>query len=64
MPERGRSILIVREGTARRVKETAHARGLTVDELTNELMNLSGKGGWSACSLCGTKLKSKNLGFS
>ena len=46
MPERGWSILTVREGTASKVKETAHARGLTVDELINELMSPSRKGGW------------------
>jgi len=61
MPERGWSILTVREGTAKKAKETAHTRGLTMDELINELMNPSGKGGWSTCSLCGAKLKSKNL---
>jgi hypothetical protein len=61
MPEKGWSVLTVRQGTARRVKDRAHGRGLTVDELLNELMNPSGKGGWSICSLCGAKLKSKNL---
>jgi len=61
MPEKGWSILTVREGTAKRVKETAHARGLTVDELINELMNPTRKASWLACSLCGAKIKSKNL---
>jgi len=61
MPEKGWSILTVKDGTARRVKETAHARGLTVDELINELISPSRKGGWSTCSLCGAKVKSKNL---
>ena len=61
MPEKGWSILTVRESTAKRVKEQAHTRGLTVDELINELMNPSGKTDWSTCQLCGAKVKSKNL---
>jgi hypothetical protein len=61
MPEKGWSILTVRDVTARKVKERAHGRGLTVDELINELMSPSGKAGWLACSLCGAKVKSKNL---
>ena len=61
MPEKGWSILTVREGMAKRVKEQAHARGLTVDELINELMNPSGKTNWSICQLCKAKVKSKNL---
>jgi len=61
MPGRGWSNLTVRQGTAGRVKDTAHARGLTVDELINEFLSPSGKGGWSTCSLCGAKVKSKNL---
>jgi hypothetical protein len=44
MPEKGWSILTVRERTAKKVKELAHAKGLTVDEFINELMNPSGKG--------------------
>jgi len=51
MPEKGWSILTFREGTARRVKELAHAKGLTVDEFINELMNPSGGTGWSTCPL-------------
>ena len=61
MPEKGWSILTFREGTARRVKELAHAKGLTVDEFINELMNPSGGTGWSTCPFCGAKVKSKNL---
>jgi hypothetical protein len=61
MPEKGWAILTVREATARRVKEFAHSRGLTVDELINQLLNPSGMGGWSTCQLCGAKVKSKNL---
>ena len=39
MPEKGWPILTVREGTAKKVKELAHTRGLTVDEFINELMS-------------------------
>jgi len=41
MSEKGWSILTVREDAARRVKELAHSKSLTVDELVNELMNPS-----------------------
>lgn len=58
---RGWAILTVREATARRVKKFAHSRGLTVDELINQLLNSSGMGGWLTCRLCGAKVKSKNL---
>lgn len=61
MPEKGWSILTVREGTAERVKKLAHAKGLTVDEFINELMSPSGKAGWSACPVCGARVKSKSL---
>ena len=61
MPERGWSILTVREDTARRVKELAHSRGLTVEEFINELMSPSGKEGSSTCNPCGVKVKSRNL---
>lgn len=61
MPERGWSILTLRDGMAKRVKELARSRGLTVDELINELTNPSGKAGWSTCQLCGAKVKSKNI---
>ena len=61
MPERGWSILTVRECTAKKVKELARKRELTVDEFLNELMNPSSKEGWSTCRLCGVKVKSKNL---
>jgi len=61
MPEKGWSILTVRERTAKKVKEQAHAKGLTVDEFINELMSPSGRRGWSTCPLCGARVKSKNL---
>ena len=61
MPEKGWSILTVREGTAEKIKEIAHSSGLTLDEYINELMNPSGKTEWSTCQLCGANVKSKNL---
>jgi hypothetical protein len=61
MPERGWAILTVREATARMVKEIAHNRGLTVDELIIGLISPSGKAGWSSCSICGARVKSTNL---
>jgi len=38
VPERGWYSLTLREGTAKRVRELAGARGLTVDEPINELL--------------------------
>jgi len=61
MPEKGWAILTVRRSTAERIKEIAHSKGLTVDEFLNELMNPAGRDGWTTCSLCGAKVKSKNL---
>lgn len=61
MPEKGWSLLTVREDTARRVKSMAKARDLTVDEMTNELISPAPKEGWSICDACGTKVKSRNL---
>ncbi|MBS7635510.1 hypothetical protein KEJ34_08545 [Candidatus Bathyarchaeota archaeon] len=52
MPEKGWAILTVREAIAERVKELAHNRGLTVDELLNDPMNPDGRSGWAACNLC------------
>ena len=49
----GWAILTVREATARKVKELAHRKGLTVDEFINELMSPSGKASWSTCPMCG-----------
>ena len=46
MPEKGWSILTVREATAKRVNEFVYSRGLTVEELINQLLNPSGKEGW------------------
>lgn len=50
-----------REETAKRVRELARAKGLTVDGLIKELMNSSLKGVWLRCSLCGTKVKAENM---
>ena len=65
MPEGGWSILTVREARLRGLrsaqKERAEAKGLTVDELINELMFPSGGSGWSACSVRGAKAKAENL---
>ena len=61
MPERGWYSLTVRENTAKRVRELARAKRLTVDGLINELMSSSLRGVWLKCSLCGTKVKAENM---
>lgn len=61
MPERGWYSLTVREETARRVREQARARGLTVDELINELLTAVSKDVWLICSLCGARIKAGNM---
>jgi len=61
MPEKGWSILTVRAVTAKRVKELAHGRGITVDEYINALMNPAAHAEWAICKLCGAKVKSINL---
>jgi hypothetical protein len=61
MPERGWAILTVRETTAGRVKEVARRRGLTVDQLVNELLNPPSRSGWSICPTCKAKVKAGNL---
>jgi hypothetical protein len=61
MPERGWYSLTVREETAKRIRELAKAKGLTVDGLINEFMSSSLKGVWLRCSLCGTKVKAENM---
>jgi len=45
MPERGWSVLTVREDTARRIKEMAKIKGLTVDETISQLIHPKGKEG-------------------
>lgn len=57
MPEKGWYSLTVRANTARMVRELAKAKGLTVDELLNELAG----GEWITCSLCGAKIKATNM---
>ena len=61
MPERGWSVLTVREDTARKIREMAEAKGLTIDETISELINPAGKEGWSTCEACGVKVKTSNL---
>ncbi|MCL4436263.1 MAG: hypothetical protein M1503_02725 [Thaumarchaeota archaeon] len=61
MPERGWSVLTVREDTAKRIKEMAKLKGLTVDETINKLINPKGKEGWSTCEACSAKVKIPNL---
>ncbi|MHA1711123.1 MAG: hypothetical protein ACTSUS_03515 [Candidatus Freyarchaeota archaeon] len=61
MPERGWYSLTVREETARRVREQARARGLTVDELINELLTANSRDVWLTCSLCGARIKAGNM---
>jgi hypothetical protein len=61
MPEKGWSILTVRAGTAKKVKELAHGRGVTVDEYINALTKTTSRAEWTICKLCGVKVKSANL---
>jgi hypothetical protein len=61
MPEKGWSALTVREHTATMIKNMAKARGLTVDELIQELISPTSKEGWSVCKACSTKVKTVNL---
>jgi len=49
--ERGWYSLTVREETSRRVREQARGRGLTVDELTTELLTPTLKSVWLICNL-------------
>lgn len=51
----------MREQTAMRVKEIAKARGLTVDELIQELISPTPNEVWSICEVCGTKVKTRNI---
>ena len=61
MPERGWYSLTVRGETAKRVRELAKVRGLTGDELINELMTPASKGVWLTCDLCGARVKAGNM---
>ena len=60
-PEKGWYSLTVREETARRVREQARARGLTVDELINEFLTSTSRDVWLTCSLCGARIKAGNM---
>jgi hypothetical protein len=67
MPEKGWSVLTVRESTAVKIKGLAKARGLTVDDVVSQLLTSpsgprpSSMGEWSVCERCGSKVKTKNL---
>jgi hypothetical protein len=62
MPEKGWSVITVREHTAKTIRKMANARGLTMDELISELINPRPKEGWSVCkACCSTKVKTVNL---
>jgi hypothetical protein len=61
MPERGWYSLTVREGTARRVREEAEARGLSVDELISSLMTQGSRSSWLTCRTCGARVKPENM---
>jgi hypothetical protein len=60
MPEKGWCSLTVRFSTAKMIRELARTRGLTVDELLNELTSIQNKD-WLVCSLCGVKVKTTNM---
>jgi len=69
MPERGWYSITVRVSTAKRLRERANSRGLTVDQCINELLDQhflesmvsSKKGKFIVCSICGKKVKVENL---
>lgn len=61
MPEKGWYSLTVREETARKVRELAKNKGLTVDDLINELMTHTSKIVWMTCNLRGARVKAGNI---
>jgi len=61
MPEKGWYSLTVREETARKIREMAETRGLTVDQLIRELLTTALKDAWMTCNLCGTRIKAENM---
>ena len=61
MPEKGWYSLTVRRETAKRVRELAKVRDLTVDELINILMKPASGTVWMKCRLCGVKVKAENM---
>jgi len=67
MPEKGWSVLTVREATALKIRGLAKAQGLTADEAINQILTSSSgpklfsTGQWSVCETCGSKVKTKNM---
>ena len=67
MPERGWVALTVRERVGLRIKEFARAQGLTVRDYLERLIatrpeaRLGMGEGWVTCSLCGVRLKERNM---
>ncbi len=61
MPEKGWYSLTVRLSTARMIRGLARDKGLTVDELLNELISMSPSKKWLTCSLCGVKVRATNM---
>jgi anaerobic ribonucleoside-triphosphate reductase len=61
MPEKGWYSLTARMETAKRARELAKARDLTVDELINELMKPTSGVAWVRCSLCRAEIKAENM---
>jgi hypothetical protein len=61
MPEKGWYSLTVRLSTARMIREIARDKGLTVDELLNELTSTIQSKKWLTCSLCGVKVRATNM---
>ncbi len=61
MPEKGWYSLTIRKETALRGREMAKNKGLTVDELINEVMKPVSNGVWSTCTLCGVTVKAGNM---
>jgi len=61
MPEKGWYSLTVREETARKIRELAETRGLTIDKLINELLTTALKGAWLTCNICGARIKAINM---
>jgi hypothetical protein len=61
MPERGWYSLTVRERTARRVREEAEARGLSVDGLISSLMAQGSRSSWLTCHIRGARAKPEDM---
>ena len=61
MPEKGWYSLTIRKETAIRVRELDKNKDLTVDEFINLLLKPGSKGVWSTCTLCGARVKARNM---